>query len=152
MRIAVGSDHAGLRLKSVIVEFLKRKGHEVRDLGTHSEESTHYPIFAKEVCLALQNSEVDRGVLICGTGIGMCITANKFEGIRAALCLNEYMARMSRLHNDSNVLCLGDRVVGQELALSILDVWLNTPFEGGRHEVRVKLIRDIEKEACQPDG
>ncbi len=148
MRIAVGSDHAGFRLKERVKGYLESKGFEVLDLGTNSEESTHYPLFAKEVALAVQEGKADRGILICGTGIGMCITANKFRGIRAVLCLNEYMARMSRLHNDSNILCLGDRVVGEELALSILEVWLNTPFEGGRHEIRVRLIGDIEKEVC----
>ncbi len=145
MRIAIGSDHAGFRLKEKIKEFLKEKGHEVIDFGTNSEESTHYPLFAKEVALAVQRGEAERGILICGTGIGMCITANKFKGIRAALCLNEYMARMSRLHNDANVLCLGDRVLGVELALSIVDVWLSTPFEGGRHQKRLEIIKDIEK-------
>lgn len=146
MRVALGSDHAGFQLKERIKGFLLEKGHEVRDFGTTSEDSTHYPLFAKEVSLAVQKGEVDRGILVCGTGIGMSITANKFRGVRAALCLNEYMARMSRLHNDANVLCLGDRVVGEELALAIVDVWLSTPFEGGRHAKRVELISTIEKE------
>ncbi|HIQ31839.1 MAG TPA: ribose 5-phosphate isomerase B [Aquifex aeolicus] len=145
MRIAVGSDHAGFPLKERIKEFLLRKGHEVRDFGTASRDSTHYPLFAKEVALAVQRGEVDRGILICGTGIGMSITANKFRGVRAALCMNEYMARMSRLHNDANVLCLGDRVVGEELALAIVEVWLRTPFEGGRHSKRIDLISSIEE-------
>jgi len=144
MRIAVGSDHAGFPLKERIKNFLIEKGHEVVDFGTTSQDSTHYPLFAKEVSLAVQKGEVDRGILICGTGIGMSITANKFKGVRAALCLNEYMARMSRLHNDANVLCLGDRVLGEELALSIVEVWLETPFEGGRHAKRVELIKEIE--------
>ncbi len=145
MIVAIGSDHAGYRLKEVIKTRLKELGHEVLDLGTDSEESTHYPLFARDVSLAVQEGRADRGVLICGTGIGMSITANKFRGIRAALCCNEYMARMSRLHNDANVLCMGSRVVGEELAISILEVWLDTPFGGGRHEERVELILDIEK-------
>ncbi len=144
MKIAVGSDHAGFPLKERIKDFLLNKGHEVLDFGTTSEDSTHYPIFAKEVSLAIQRGEAERGILVCGTGIGMSITANKFRGVRAALCLNEYMARMSRLHNDANVLCLGDRVLGEELALSIVDVWLSTPFEGGRHKRRIELIGKIE--------
>ncbi len=144
MKIAVGSDHAGFPLKERIKDFLLNKGHEVLDFGTTSEDSTHYPIFAKEVSLAVQRGEAERGILVCGTGIGMSITANKFRGVRAALCLNEYMARMSRLHNDANVLCLGDRVLGEELALSIVDVWLSTPFEGGRHKRRIELIGKIE--------
>ena len=144
MKIALGSDHAGYPLKERIKEFLLKKGHEVLDFGATSEESTHYPLFAREVSLAVQRGEADRGILVCGTGIGMAITANKFKGVRAALCLNEYMARMSRLHNDANVLCLGDRVLGEELALSIVEVWLSTPFEGGRHQKRIELIADIE--------
>ena len=144
MKIALGSDHAGYPLKERIKEFLLEKGHEVLDFGATSEESTHYPLFAREVSLAVQRGEADRGILVCGTGIGMAITANKFKGVRAALCLNEYMARMSRLHNDANVLCLGDRVLGEELALSIVEVWLSTPFEGGRHQKRIELIADIE--------
>ena len=146
MRVAIGSDHAGFPLKERIKKFLIEKGHTVIDLGTTSQDSTHYPLFAKEVSLSVLRREVDRGILICGTGIGMSITANKFRGVRAALCCNEYMARMSRLHNDANVLCLGDRVIGEELALAIVDVWLETPFEGGRHEKRVDLIKEIEKE------
>ncbi len=144
MKIAIGSDHAGFPLKERIKRFLVDKGHEVIDFGTTSQNSTHYPLFAKEVSLAVQRGEAERGILVCGTGIGMSITANKFKGVRAALCFNEYMARMSRLHNDANVLCLGDRVLGEDLALSIVEVWLETPFEGGRHAKRVELIREIE--------
>ncbi|GAB6066214.1 ribose 5-phosphate isomerase B [Aquifex pyrophilus] len=151
MKIAIGADHAGYPLKEKIKEFLMKEGHEVIDFGTHSTESTHYPLFAKEVAKAVQEGKADRGILICGTGIGMSITANKFPGIRAALCTNEYMARMSRLHNNANVLCLGERVLGVELALSIVKVWLETPFEGGRHEKRIKLISEIEHEACSKD-
>ena len=146
MRVALGSDHAGFPLKERIKEFLLSRGYEVIDFGTTSEESTHYPMFAKDVALAVQDSSADRGILVCGTGIGMSITANKFKGVRAALCFNEYMARMSRKHNDANVLCLGDRVIGEELALSIVKAWLETEFEGGRHAKRVELITEIEKE------
>ena len=145
MKIAIGSDHAGFNLKEKIKEFLLSKGYEVLDFGTNSPESTHYPIFAKEVAKAVQKKEADFGILVCGSGIGMSITANKFPGIRAALCLNEYMARMSRRHNDANVLCLGDRVVGDDLALSIVEAWLSESFEGGRHQERLNLIEEIEK-------
>lgn len=151
MKIALGSDHAGFPLKERIKEFLKNKGFQVIDVGTHSVESVHYPNFAEKVSRAVQRGEADRGILICGTGIGMCITANKFKGIRAALCTNEYMARMSRRHNDANVLCLGERVLGVELALSIVEAWLEEGFEGGRHEVRVKLISELENEICRTD-
>jgi ribose 5-phosphate isomerase B len=141
MKIAIGSDHAGFRLKEKIKEFLLSNGYEVLDFGTNSTESTHYPIFAKEVARAVQRKEADFGILICGSGIGMSITANKFKGIRAALCLNEYMARMSRRHNNANVLCLGDRVLG----LSIVSAWLSDDFEGGRHQKRLELIQEIEE-------
>ncbi|NPB07895.1 MAG: ribose 5-phosphate isomerase B [Aquificae bacterium] len=151
MKIALGSDHAGFPLKEKIKEFLKKEGYEVIDHGTNSQDSTHYPLFAKAVAESVISGEADRGILICGTGIGMSITANKFPGIRAALCTNEYMARMSRLHNDANVLCLGERVLGVELALSIVKVWLETPFEGGRHLKRVELISGIENELCRKD-
>jgi len=151
MKIALGADHAGFPLKEKVKDFLTSSGYQVLDLGTHSPNSVHYPLFAKEVAKALLEGRADRGILVCGTGIGMCITANKFPRIRAALCTNEYMARMSRLHNDSNVLCLGERVLGVELALSIVKVWLETPFEGGRHGVRVELISGIEHEVCGKD-
>ncbi len=146
MRIAIGSDHAGFHLKEVIKKYLTDSGYEVLDFGTTSTESTDYPVFAKDVALAVQKGQAQRGILICGTGIGMSIVANKFKGIRAALCLNEYMARMSRKHNDANVLCLGDRVIGEDLALAIVSAWLSAEFEGGRHERRVRLIADIESE------
>jgi ribose 5-phosphate isomerase B len=148
MKIAIGSDHAGFSLKEKIKEFLLSKGYEVLDFGTNSTEPTHYPIFAKEVARAVQRKEADFGILICGSGIGMSITANKFKGIRAALCLNEYMARMSRRHNNANVLCLGDRVLGEELALSIVSAWLSEDFEGGRHQKRLELIQEIEECIC----
>lgn len=144
MIIAIGSDHAGYHLKEKIKKYLLENQYQVLDFGTRSEDSTDYPIFAKEVSLAVQEGKAQRGILICGTGIGMSIVANKFKGIRAALCLNEYMARMSRKHNDANILCLGDRVIGEDLAIAIVEVWLNTEFEGGRHERRVNLIKDIE--------
>jgi ribose 5-phosphate isomerase B len=148
VKIAIGSDHAGFRLKEKIKEFLLSKGYEVLDFGTNSTESTHYPIFAKGVARAIQRKEADLGILICGSGIGMCIVANKFKGIRAALCVNEYMARMSRRHNNANVLCLGDRVLGEELALSIVSAWLSEDFEGGRHQKRLELIQEIEEGIC----
>lgn len=147
MKIALGSDHAGFHLKEKIKEFLVSKGHHVIDVGTTSNEPTDYPIYAREVAMLVKSGEAKQGILICGTGIGMCITANKFKGIYAALCTDEYMARVSKLHNNANVLCLGGRVLGDELALSIVDAWLSYNFEGGRHEKRVKIIEDIEKDA-----
>ena len=144
LTIAIGADHAGYHLKEKIKDFLLLKNYRVLDFGTNSTESTHYPLFAREVCLSIQRGESQRGILICGTGIGMSIASNKFKGIRSALCFNEYMARMSRKHNDANVLCLGSRVIGEELALSIVEAWLSADFEGGRHTQRVELIKQME--------
>ena len=145
MKIAIGSDHAGYDLKETIKNYLIEKGYEVIDKGTNSKESVDYPIFGESVAETVAKGEADRGIVICGTGIGISISANKVKGIRAALCTNEYMARMARKHNDANVLALGARVLGVDLALSIVDVFLNTEFEGGRHERRVHLIENIEK-------
>jgi ribose 5-phosphate isomerase B len=144
LKIAIGSDHGGFFYKEKIKEYLKSKKYEVIDKGTHSPEPVDYPYFGEEVGKSVQSGEADRGIIICGTGIGISIAANKIKGIRAALCTNEFMARMARSHNDANVLALGQRVIGLDHALAIIDVFLETPFEGGRHERRVKLILDIE--------
>ena len=144
MKIAIAADHAGLPLKRELVEALQSSGHEVKDFGTQSAQSVDYPDFAWEVARAVARPEVDRGVLVCGTGIGMSIVANKHRGVRAAVCTSEFEARMARAHNDANVLCLGQRVVGAGLARGILDAFLETAFEGGRHEKRVQKIRDVE--------
>jgi len=146
MKIAIGSDHAGLTLKRELLDVLKERGHEVRDFGTHTGDSVDYPDFASEVSRAVRSGAVDRGLLVCGTGIGMSIVANKYKGVRAALCTTEFEARMARAHNDANVLCLGQRVVGPGLGRVILEAFLDAPFEGGRHENRVKKIRDAEAE------
>ncbi len=146
-KIAIGADHAGFRLKEFVKKLLKEKGFEVLDVGTHSEERCHYPIFAKAVAEKVSRGEVERGILICGSGIGMSIVANKFKGVRAALCHNIYSAKYSRLHNDSNILCLGGRVTGEDLTREIVETWLSTPFEGGRHSERLSLIREIEEES-----
>jgi ribose 5-phosphate isomerase B len=146
MKIAIASDHAGLSLKRELVESLEARGHEIRDFGAHSGESVDYPDFATEVAKAVRGGDVDRGVLVCGTGIGMSIVANKYRGVRAALCTSEFEARMARAHNDANVLCLGQRVVGPGLGRAILEAFLDQAFEGGRHEKRVKKIHDAEAE------
>ncbi len=145
MKIAIGSDHAGYDLKEIIKNYLIEKGYEVVDKGTNSKGSVDYPIFGESVAETVAKGEADRGIVICGTGIGISISANKVKGIRAALCTNEYMARMARKHNDANVLALGARVLGIDLALSIVETFLNTEFEGGRHERRVHLIHNIEQ-------
>ena len=150
MKVVIGSDHAGYRLKESVKNFLIGKGIDVEDVGTHSEESTDYPLYAEKVARYIQDGKAERGILICGTGIGMSISANKFRGVRASLCTNEYMARMSRRHNNANVLCLGSRVVGEDLALSIVSAWLDEEFEGGRHLKRLTIIEEWEggKESC----
>ena len=145
-KIAIGSDHAGFRLKEFVKKLLRERGFEVIDVGTYSEERCHYPEYAKKVAQMVSNGEVPRGILVCGSGIGMSIVANKFKGVRAALCHNIYSAKFSRLHNDSNVLCLGGRVTGEDLTREIVETWLNTPFEGGRHSERLDIIAKIEEE------
>lgn len=146
MRVIIGSDHGGYDLKVAIKEFLKSKDIEVCDVGTESLVSCDYPEIAKSLVKEIRKSG-DKGILVCGTGIGMSIAANKYDGIRAALCTDTYSARMTREHNDSNVLCLGERVVGKGLALDIVNTWLNTDFsEGERHKNRIELIEKIEKE------
>ena len=143
--IAIASDHAGYDLKMEIIKHLAAKDLEFKDYGTcDNKTSVDYPDFGRTVAEAIHRGEADRGIIICGTGIGISITANKVPGIRAALCTDSYMARMSREHNDANILALGDRVVGKGLALDIVDTWLNTEFQGGRHKTRVDKISATE--------
>lgn len=143
MNIAIGSDHAGFTRKQEILTYLQAQGHKVKDLGTYSKDSMDYPDIAVDVAKLVASREVERGILICGSGIGVSIVANKTEGVRAANCLNEEMASLSRQHNDANVLTLGERLVDTKTALSMVDVFLTTPFEGGRHEQRVNKIHDL---------
>ncbi len=149
MKIVIGCDHAGVELKNAVESLLKSLGYEVDDVGTMSEESVDYPDFATKVADAVSTRKDDRGIAICGTGIGMSIVANKYPGVRAALCHDSFTARMSRLHNDANILVLGGRVTGRDVALEIVKQWLATPFEGGRHERRIGKITDIEKKVCK---
>ena len=144
-KIFIGADSAGFRLKEEVKAHLAELGYEVEDLGCDSEASCHYPVFAKAVCEKIQ-ADLDRsfGILICGTGIGMSMCANKHKNIRAALCSDTYSAKMTRRHNDANVLCMGARVIGSCLALDIVDEFLNNEYEGGRHAIRVGMIADIE--------
>ena len=141
--IAIGSDHGGFELKNYIVKYLLEKGYAVKDYGTYSEDSVDYPDCAKPVCESVISGEAERGILICG--IGISIAANKYKGIRAALCSNEYSAAMSRRHNDANILCMGGRVIGRELAYLITDTWLKEKFEGGRHAQRIAKIHAAEE-------
>ena len=146
MRIAIGADHAGYGLKEDVKGYLKERGHEVEDLGTHSEETTDYPPICAAVARTVRDGRADRGVVLGGSGQGEQMTANKVRGIRAALCHDLYTARMARSHNDANVLSMGARIVAREMALLILETWLQTEFEGGRHERRVGQIMEIERE------
>jgi ribose 5-phosphate isomerase B len=146
MRIAVGADHAGFVLKQHVIRTLERLGHEVDDRGTHNEEPVDYPDICSEVARIVVGGRADRGIVIGGSGQGEQIAANKVRGARAALCNDLYTARLSRQHNNANVLALGGRIVGTGLADEILAVWLATPFEGGRHQRRIDRIGEIEKE------
>jgi ribose 5-phosphate isomerase B len=146
MKIAIASDHAGYDLKNSILAFMQESGHTVKDFGAYSAERSNYPDFAKKACLAVVSGEFERAILICGTGVGMSITANKIRGIRAVVCSESYSAVLSRKHNDSNVLTMGGRVVGPGMANYIVEEWLAASFEGGRHAERLALIEAIEKE------
>lgn len=144
-KIAIGSDHRGFTIKESLKNMLKNLGKTVEDMGPFSTDSVDYPEFAKKVAQSVSDHESTCGILICGSGIGMSIAANKFPGIRAALCHDTYTAKKSRQHNDANILVLGE-TVGQKCAQEILQVWCETPFEGGRHQKRIELIKMIEKE------
>lgn len=143
--IGIGSDHGGFNLKNEIVKFLKAKGYEVKDFGTYNTDSVDYPDFGQTVAEAVSRGECDKGIVICGTGVGISIAANKVKGIRAALCTDTYMARMTREHNDANILALGERVLGVGVALDIVETWLGTQFVGGRHQQRIEKIAQIEE-------
>jgi ribose 5-phosphate isomerase B len=146
VKIILASDHAGLELRQALVSLLQEKGVSFQDVGPTSSESVDYPDFAKKVARAVAAGEYTLGVLVCGTGIGMSIVANKYRGIRAALCSTEFEARMAREHNDANILCLGQRVLGVGVAKGILEAFLATPFAGGKHARRVQMIREAESE------
>jgi len=138
MKIAIGSDHAGYKMKETVIAHLREKGIEVDDVGTHSEASVDYTDFAKKVAGKVSDGTTDRGVLMCGTGLGMSMAANRFRGVRAALANDLFSAIMSRRHNDANILVIGGRLIGDVLALQLVDTWLETPFEGGRHQRRLE--------------
>lgn len=139
-KIAIGSDHGGFNLKGKIIKFLEEKGYEVKDYGTYSTDSCDYPVYAKAVAKSVANGENEKGIIVCGSGIGVSIAANKVKGVRAALCHESHSAMLSRLHNNANVLCLGERITGESLALDIVDVWLKSEYEGGRHQKRVDML------------
>ncbi|HEX2043609.1 MAG TPA: ribose-5-phosphate isomerase [Acidimicrobiales bacterium] len=152
MKVAVAADHAGYRLKRVVAEWLQENGHEVLDLGTDSEESVDYPPFCAAAARAVVKGEAERGIVIGGSGNGEAIAANKVRGARAALCHNEWTARMARQHNDANVLAMGARLLADAYALVLVEVFLSTDFEGGRHEHRIDQLGDIENQECDNGG
>ena len=143
-KILIASDHAGLDLKARIIAFLDETGRTVTDCGTHTRDSVDYPDYGLPVAQAVSEGRADRGILICGTGVGMSIVANKFPGVRAALCADPMTAKVSRLHNDANILVLGQRVIDEKAALEIVRLWMETGFDGGRHARRLEKIREIE--------
>ncbi|HEY3176303.1 MAG TPA: ribose 5-phosphate isomerase B [Candidatus Polarisedimenticolia bacterium] len=150
-RIVIGCDHAAVALKDEIVKELRGSGQQVEDVGTFTGDSVDYPDFAAMVAGLIRSGTADLGIVMCGTGIGVSIAANKLPGIRAALCHDVTTARLARQHNDSNILCMGGRVLGSAVALDIVRTWLSTPFEGGRHLRRIRKIEAIESQACAPE-
>ena len=146
MTIAIASDHAGYALKKVLVEYVQELGFSIDDLGCDSEESVDYPVYAEKLCRAIVAGKYDRGILVCGTGIGMSMAANKIPGIRAALCSDCYCVEMTRKHNDANVLCLGGRVLGNELAKKMVEIYLDAEFSAGENHVRrLNMLKELEK-------
>lgn len=145
MKIAMGADHGGFSLKETIKQHLEEQGHEVLDLGTYDTASCHYPVYAEKVARAVAAGQAERGILVCGTGIGMSIAANKIPGIRAAAVSDCFTAQATREHNDANILCLGERTVGPGLAMRIVDTYLAAQFQGGRHQTRLDMITALEK-------
>ena len=145
MKIAMGADHGGFSLKETIKQHLEEHGHEVLDLGTYDTASCHYPVYAEKVARAVAAGQAERGILVCGTGIGMSIAANKIPGIRAAAVSDCFTAQATREHNDANILCLGERTVGPGLAMRIVDTYLAAQFQGGRHQTRLDMIAALEK-------
>ncbi|ONI41702.1 ribose 5-phosphate isomerase B [Candidatus Epulonipiscium fishelsonii] len=145
MKIAIGNDHVAVAMKNDVAEYLKSKGYEIVNVGTDSSESTHYPIWAEKVANMIISGEVEKGILICGTGVGISIAANKINGIRAVVCSEPYSAKLSAQHNDTNILAFGARVIGIEMAKMIVDSWLEAQFEGNRHKIRIDMIKEIEK-------
>lgn len=143
--LAIGCDHGGFELKNHIMKHLEERGTAFKDFGCYDENSCDYPDIAKTVCEAVAGGECENGILVCGTGIGMSIAANKVNGIRAALCTDVYSAKMTKQHNNSNVICLGGRVTGRELAFMIVDTWLDETFLGGRHQNRIDKISELER-------
>ena len=152
MNIVIGCDHRGVEIKRRLVPVIQSMGHQVLDIGTEGAESVDYPDFAYEVAKRVSKGEMERGLLICGTGIGMAMAANKVRGVRAACCQDVLTAEMSRRHNDANVLCLSADLTGEDQMAQMIRIWLETPFEGGRHTRRIEKIAKIEADQCKPQS
>jgi ribose 5-phosphate isomerase B len=144
MKVAIGCDHAGLTLKNAVIEHLKQRGFEITDCGTYDSASCHYPVFAQKVAEAVTSGAAEKGILVCGTGVGMSMAANKIKGIRAACVSDCFSAEATRAHNDANIVCFGQRVVGEGLAFKIVDTFLDTKFEGGRHQIRIDMVNELD--------
>lgn len=144
MKVAIGCDHAGLTLKNAVIEHLKQRGFEINDCGTYDSASCHYPVFAQKVAEAVTSGAAEKGILVCGTGVGMSMAANKIKGIRAACVSDCFSAEATRAHNDANIVCFGQRVVGEGLAFKIVDTFLDTKFEGGRHQIRIDMVNELD--------
>ena len=144
MKVAIGCDHAGLTLKNAVIEHLKQRGFEITDCGTYDSASCHYPVFAQKVAEAVTSGAAEKGILVCGTGVGMSMAANKIKGIRAACVSDCFSAEATRAHNDANIVCFGQRVVGEGLAFKIVDTVLDTKFEGGRHQIRIDMVNELD--------
>jgi ribose 5-phosphate isomerase B len=142
--IAIGCDHASLTLKNAVIEHLKQRGFEITDCGTYDSASCHYPVFAQTVAEAVTSGAAEKGILVCGTGVGMSMAANKIKGIRAACVSDCFSAEATRAHNDANIVCFGQRVVGEGLAFKIVDTFLDTKFEGGRHQIRIDMVNELD--------
>jgi len=150
--IWIGNDHGGYEMKLNIIDYLEKMNINFRDVGSNSTEIVRYPYYAAKIASAVSKGEIKRGILICSTGIGMSIIANKFKGVRASLCTSTYMGRLTRAHNNSNILCLGGKITGVYEALSILNAWLSTPYDGGRHDISLGIIEEVEAVLCNEGG
>ncbi|WP_316631728.1 ribose 5-phosphate isomerase B [uncultured Ruminococcus sp.] len=145
--VAIGCDHGGLAIKNAVIDYMKKNGIEYKDYGCYTDESVDYPVYAYQVAQNVADGNADLGIICCGTGIGVSMAANKVKGIRAAVCTDEFCAEMTRRHNNANIMCMGGRVIDEEKAVKLASVFLNTPFDGGRHEKRVNMITEIENDS-----
>ena len=144
--VAIGCDHGGLAIKNAVIDYMKKNGIEYKDYGCYTDESVDYPVYAYQVAQNVADGNAELGIICCGTGIGVSMAANKVKGIRAAVCTDEFCAEMTRRHNNANIMCMGGRVIDEEKAVKLASVFLNTPFDGGRHEKRVNMITEIEND------